>query len=85
MFENDSEQIHQMTSKLVSTNIIDIIGETELPKRSLMFRYDFSFNKNKYNPFEYNYLYFRKIGVLEKRNLVTNKRIKFDKILMKKI
>ena len=54
-----------MASKLVSTNIIDIIGGAKLPTRSLMFKYKFCFNKNKYNPFEYNYLYFRKIGVLE--------------------
>jgi hypothetical protein len=65
MFENNSEHIHQMESKLGYTYIIDIIGETKLPKHSLMFKYfkyKFSFNKNKYNPFEYNYLYFRKIG-----------------------
>lgn len=70
-----------MTSKLVFTNIINIIGETKLPKSSLMFKYKFSFNKNKYNPFEYNYLYFKKIGVLEKRNLITNKRTKWTKFL----
>ena len=50
-----------MTSKLVFTNIINIIGETKLPKSSLMFKYKFSFNNNKYNPFEYNYLYSRRI------------------------
>ena len=70
-----------MTSKLVFTNIINIIGETKLPKSSLMFKYKFSFNNNKYNPFEYNYLYFKKIGVLEKRNLITNKRTKWTKFL----
>ena len=61
MFENDSQQIHQVASKSVTTNIINIIEETELPKQNLMFRYDFSFNKNKYNMFEYNYLYSRRI------------------------
>ena len=63
MFDNNnhhSEQIHQMASRVITTNIFDIVGETELPKKRLMFRYDFNFHKQKYNPFDYNYLYYRK-------------------------